>query len=325
MKNTLWLAGLLLIPGLQLRAQTKPVKIVDRIVAQVNDDIITQSEIDKAKAQIREELASQYAGEQLEMEMKRRDVLEELIRKKLMLQKATELGFGSGIDLEVSNWIEQLRKENNIKDMETFERILEQQRGTTLAAFREDVKREMIIQNLKGYFVDSKITLLTEEIERYYKDHIKDFSSPEEVSLSEIIVPATADGQGESLANEYRKRALQGESFAALASQYSKGPTAGKGGTIGTMDVSKLTADIAKAVASVKEGDVSQVVKIPEGYAIFRVDARKPSVARPFDEVKNAIKNMLWQQRYAPEFERFIAQLKEDAYIQIFGELGIGK
>jgi len=325
MKNTLWLAGLLLIPGLQLHAQTKPVKIVDRIVAQVNDDIITQSEIDKAKAQIREELASQYAGEQLEMEMKRRDVLEELIRKKLMLQKATELGFGSGIDLEVSNWIEQLRKENNIKDMETFERILEQQRGTTLAAFREDVKREMIIQNLKGYFVDSKITLLTEEIERYYKDHIKNFSSPEEVSLSEIIVPATADGQGESLANEYRKRALQGESFATLASQYSKGPTAGKGGTIGTMDVSKLTADIAKAVAEVKEGDVSQVVKIPEGYAIFRVDARKASVARPFDEVKNAIKNMLWQQRYAPEFERFIAQLKEDAYIQIFGELGIGK
>jgi peptidyl-prolyl cis-trans isomerase SurA len=325
MKRTLWLAGLLLIPGLLLQAQTQPVKMVDRIVAQVNDDIITQSEINKARAQIREELASQYAGEQLEMELKRRDVLEELIRKKLMLQKATELGFGSGIELDVSNWIEQLRKENNIKDMEEFERILEQQRGTTLAAFREEVKKEMIIQNLKGYFVDSKITLLTEEIERHYKEHIKDFSSPEEVTLSEIIIPAAPGGQGESLANEYRKRAMQGELFATLASQYSKGPTAGKGGTIGTMEISKLTADIAKVIASVKEGDVSEVVKIPEGYAIFRVDARKPSVARPFDEVKNAIKNRLYQQRYVPELERFIAQLKEDAYIQIFGELGIRK
>jgi peptidyl-prolyl cis-trans isomerase SurA len=232
---------------------------------------------------------------------------------------------GSGIDVQVSAWIEQLRKENKIKDMEEFERILEQQRGTTLAAFREDIKKEMIIQEVKGYFVDSRITLLSEEIERFYKDHIKDFSSPEEVTLSEIIVPTSSDGTAENLANEYRKRVLQGEPFATLASQYSKGPTASKGGTIGTYVVAKLTADIAKAVASVKEGDVSQVIKIPEGFAFFRVDARKASVARPFEEVKNNIKNYLYQQKYTPEFERFIAQLKEDAYIQIFAELGIGK
>lgn len=325
MKKALWLVGMLFISGLCLQAQTKPVKIVDRIVALVNDDIITQSEIDRAKAQLRNELASQYTGEQLEMELKRRDVLEDMIRKRLMLQKATELGMGSGMDVQVSAWIEQLRKENNIKDMDEFERILEQQRGISLAAFREDIKKEMTIQEVKGYFVDSRITLLTEEIERYYKDHIKEFSSAEEVTLSEIIVPTSSDGQAENLANEYRKRAAQGESFAKMASQYSKGPTASKGGTIGTYVVAKLTADIAKAITSVKEGEITPVIKISEGYAIFRVDARKPSVARPFEEVKNAIKNTLYQQKYTPEFERFVAQLKEDAYIQIFGELGIGK
>jgi parvulin-like peptidyl-prolyl isomerase len=316
----------MLILGTGLQAQTTPAKVVDRIVAQVNDDIITLSDLNHAMAQVRQELADKYAGDQLEQAVKKEQdtVLEDLIRKKLILQKATELGMGSGMDVQVSTYIEQLRKDNKIKDMDEFELELEKQ-GMTLAGFREDVKREMIIQDVIGYFVDSRVTLLSEEIQRYYNDHAKDYSTPEEVTLSEILVPNSADGQAEALANEYRKHLLQGESFAAVASQYSKGKTAGKGGGIGTYQVAKLDPQIAAAVAAVKEGDNSQVVKITEGFAIFHVDARKPSVVRPFDEVKDEIKNRLYQQKRTPEMERFIAQLKEDAYIQKFSELGVGK
>ncbi|MBZ5499191.1 MAG: SurA N-terminal domain-containing protein [Acidobacteriia bacterium] len=326
MIRSVWLVASMLIFSSGLQPQTKP-KVVERIVAQVNDDIITLSDLNREMAKRRQELADQYTGDQLEQELKKTEdsVLEDLIRKRLILQKATELGMGSGMDVQVSAYIEQLRKQNGIKDMDEFERALEQQ-GMTLAGFREDIKKEMIIQDVKGYFVDSRITILSEEIERYYKDHTKDYSSPEEVTLSEIVVPSNGpDPQAEALANEYRRRALQGESFATLASQYSKGGTAGKGGGIGTYQVMKLKPDIANAVTAVKEGDVSLVVKIAEGYAIFRVDARKPSVVRPFGEVKDDIKKLLYQQKFVPEFERFIAQLKEDAYIQKFPELGIGK
>ncbi|MGA2260365.1 MAG: peptidyl-prolyl cis-trans isomerase [Acidobacteriota bacterium] len=326
MKGFVWLVVSMLILGTGLQAQTTPAKVVDRIVAQVNDDIITLSDLNHAMAQVRQELADKYAGDQLEQAVKKEQdtVLEDLIRKKLILQKATELGMGSGMDVQVSTYIEQLRKDNKIKDMDEFELELEKQ-GMTLAGFREDVKREMIIQDVIGYFVDSRVTLLSEEIQRYYNDHAKDYSTPEEVTLSEILVPNSADGQAEALANEYRKHLLQGESFAAVASQYSKGKTAGKGGGIGTYQVAKLDPQIAAAVAAVKEGDNSQVVKITEGFAIFHVDARKPSVVRPFDEVKDEIKNRLYQQKRTPEMERFIAQLKEDAYIQKFSELGVGK
>ncbi len=327
MKRIAWLLIPMLTLGSDLLAQTKPAKIVDRIVAQVNDDIITQSDIDRAMVGIKQELAQKYTGDQLEQEIKKEqaNVLEELIRKKLILQKATELGMGSGMDVQVSAYIEDLRKKNNIKDMDEFEKALEQQ-GMTLAGFREDIKKEMIIQDVIGYFVDSRITLLAEEIERYYKDHTKDYSTPEEVTLSEIVIPNGNDGQAQTLANEYRKRILQGESFATMASQYSKGATAAKGGAIGTFLTAKLNPQIAEAVASVKEGDVSEVTKIPEGFVIFRVDARKPSVVRPLDDkLRSEIKMMLFQQKRQPELERFIAQLKEDAYIQKFGELGIGK
>jgi len=327
MKKFGWILAAALILAAGLQAQTQKAKTVDCILVQVNDDIITHSDLERELVQLREELRERFSGTQLEQELERRrePLLEELIRRKLMLQKANELGMGSGMDLQVSAHIENLSKQFNIPDMEQFERALEKQ-GMTLAGFREETKKAMIIQDLRGYFVDSRIMLLDEELERYYREHAKDFSSPEEVTLSEIVVSAGgADGQAEALIQEYRKRAMQGESFASLASQYSKGPTAAKGGGIGSYQVAKLAPDIARALASVKTGEVTDVIKVKEGYAILRVDERKPSVARPYEEVKNEIKQILYVQKSQPEFERFIAQLKEDAYIQRFVEVGSGK
>jgi peptidyl-prolyl cis-trans isomerase SurA len=308
-------------------AQTVPAKVVDRIVAQVNDDIITLSDVTHELLGVREQLATKYTGDQLEQEMKRADkaALETLVRDKLFLQKANELGMGTGLDVRVSSYIEAQRKDHNIKDLDEFELVLEKQ-GTTMTAYREDVRKGMIIQDLLGYFVDSRITLLTEEVERFYKDHLKDFSTAEEVTLSEIIIPATGDGsQGQALASGYRDRLMQGESFPALASQVSKGPTASKGGSIGTYQLSQLSQQITASIANVKEGDVSAVTKLPEGYAIFRVDSRKPPVVRPFEEVRSNIKEFIFDQKRQPELDKFVTQLKEDAYIQYFQEIGVGK
>ena len=327
MKRILWLLGSILIWSQALPAQTMPAKIVDRIVAQVNDDIITLSELNKELADYKQELAQKFTGEQLEQEVKKaeKNILEELIRQRLFLQKAKDLGIGSSMDVQVSAEIERMRKQYNIKDMEEFERALEQQ-GMTLISYREYVRKQMIIGTLIGEFVDSRITLLSEEVERYYRDHIKDYSSPEEVALSEILIPVVGnDGEGEALANEIRKRLQQGEPFAALASQYSKGPTANKGGGIGTYQVAKLNPQIAAAIASVKENENSSVIRISEGFAVYHVDSRTPSAARPLEQVRDQIRELLYRQKRTPEYERFVAQLKEDAYIQVFGELGIGK
>jgi peptidyl-prolyl cis-trans isomerase SurA len=327
MKRVVGLVSSLIAISCIASAQTVPAKVVDRIVAQVNDDIITLSDVTHELLGVREQLATKYTGDQLEQEMKRAEKagLETLVRDKLFLQKANELGIGTGMDVRVSSYIEAQRKDHNIKDLDEFDLVLEKQ-GTTMTAYREDVRKGMIIQDLLGYFVDSRITLLAEEVERFYKDHLKDFSTAEEVTLSEIIIPATGDGsQGQALASGYRDRLMQGESFPALASQVSKGPTASKGGSIGTYQMSQLSQQITASIANVKEGDVSAVTRLPEGYAIFRVDSRKPPVVRPFEEVRNNIKEYLFDQKRQPELDKFVTQLKEDAYIQYFQEIGVGK
>lgn len=310
-------ATLLLSPTASSQSRT-----VDRIVAQVNDDIITLSDVNREMAEVRQDLGMKYAGDQLEQEVKKAEkmILDELIRQKLMLQKASELGFGANVDLQVTAAIENIRKQNKIKDMQEFERALAQQ-GLTMVGFRERLRRQIITQSLVQEFVGSRITLLSQEIDKYYKDHAVDYTSQEEVTLSEITIPYGGNpAEAEARANEIFKSLRQGEPFATLASQYSKGPTASKGGGIGTYLTAKLNPEITTAIANVKEGEFTSVQKGGDAFTLYRVDSRKPAVVRPLEEVRDEIRNRMWEQKFNPEFERFIAELKDEAYIQIFSE-----
>jgi peptidyl-prolyl cis-trans isomerase SurA len=318
MKRWLGIIPLILLAVSNVQAGT-----VDRIVAKVNDDIITLSDLNREMAQIREDLASKYAGEQLEKEIKTAEnqVLDELIRQKLLLQKANELGFSGNVDVQVSAAVQNIMKENNIPDMQALETALASQ-GMTLSRFREVLKNRMITQSLIQEFVSSRITLLSQEIDKYYRDHAADFTTPEEVSLSEILIPpGDNEKEAEARATDLYSRLRQGESFATLAAQYSKGPTAAKGGSIGSYVTSKLNPDLAKAIANVREGDVTAVQKIKEGFMICRVDTRKPATVKLLAEVRDEIRNRIWEQKFNPEYDRFVAQLKEDAYIEILGEI----
>ncbi len=311
------LSTLLLIPAASPQSRT-----VDRIVAQVNDDIITLSDMNREMADVRQELATKYTGDQLDQEVKKAEkmVLDDLIRQKLLLQKATELGFGANVELQVTAAIENIRKQNNIKDMQEFERALAQQ-GMTMVGFRERLRRQIITESLVQEMVSSRITLLSQEIDKYYKDHAADYTNPEEVTLSEIMIPLEGDpAAAEAKAKEIHASLSKGESFAALATQYSKGPTASKGGNIGTYLTAKLNPAITNAIANLKDGEFTAVEKTADAFVIYRVDSRKAAVVRPLEEVRDEIRNNLWRQKFNPEFERFVAQLKDEAYIQIFGE-----
>jgi parvulin-like peptidyl-prolyl isomerase len=225
------------------------------------------------------------------------------------------------VDSRITAYIQQLMKENQLKDTDELSTALEQQ-GTTLRDFRELLKKRIMQDDLVNEFVRSRITLLTPEIDKFYKDNAAEFTTPEEVTLSEIIIASKEDDQGvESRANDLADRIRKGESFASLASQYSAGPTANKGGTIGTYVLAKLNPDTVSAIASVREGDISKPQKIKEGFVIYRVDKRKPSYVRPLDEVRNEIKDRLFERKFSPELERYINQLREDAYVQFFSEI----
>ena len=296
---------------------------VDRILAKINDEIITLSELKREMDPIRKEIMSKVPAAQQEQAIKdaEEQILNSLIESVLIYQKAIELEYGAYVEDEVNSYIQEIMKDNNIRDTEEFENALVQQ-GQSLKSFRESVEKHMVSQALVNEFINARISLLTPEIERYYQNNQADFSTPEEVTLSEIILDAASSVlEAESRAADIIDRVRQGETFAVLAGKYSKGATAGKGGEIGTYVVDKLNADMRKALVGVGEGEISEPRKSAEGLAIYRVDARKPAIVKPLDEVRDEIRNILYQQKRNPEYQRFITQLKEDAYIQIFPEV----
>jgi len=317
MKKLIWF-----LPALMLGFYTAEAEIVDRILAKVNDDIITLSELNRAMTQYRQELATKYTGQQLEekVEETKEQLLDSLIENALIKQKAIELGYDATVETAVSSEVQRVMKEYNIPDTEALEKALAQQ-GMTVRDLREQIETALMGQYLVNDFVRARITLLTPEIEKYYKDHTANFTTIDEVTLSEIIIEADESlAAAENRANDLYNRLQKGEAFSALASQYSKGPTANKGGSIGTLVVSDLRPDMLNAIKDLKDGDISKPQKTEEGYVIYQIESRTYATLKPLDEVREEIKDLLFQEKFNPEFERFIAQLKEDAYIQIYSE-----
>lgn len=316
MHKVLWTV-LMLLGGIS----SAEARIVDRIYAQVNDDIITVSDVNRRADLIRRELSQKLSGDALEQAMQKESgqILEDLIREKLFVQKAIELGYDAEVESHVAQHIQDIMKEYNFATMEDFEEALEKQ-GSTLGGFRDSTRNQIMAQQIRQSFVGSRITLMGSEVERYYKDHASDFASPEEVSLSEIVVTAKSgegDQEAEKRARSLYDRLKRGESFASLAAGHSSGATAASGGGIGSNLLEKWHPDIVRAIAGVEAGSVSEPQKTGEGYVIYRVDTRTPSVIPPLAEIEDEIKRRLYNEKYEPELERFVQRLKDEAYIQI--------
>ncbi len=311
MKHLLWI-----IPALFCSmVAAEEARTVDRILVQVNDDIVTLSELNKKLDEY--ELERQYSGQELVKKRQegRKAAIEDLIQEKLIDQKAKEFPTPADLDSRVATYIQQILKQYDLKTTEELDKALAPQ-GSNLKEYRERIRRRILREDIIRAFVYSRISLPNQEIEKYYKDHIEEFSTPEEVTLSEININGKDNMQeAESRANDIYNRILKGESFVVLASQYSKGLNTS------TYQLSKLNSDTIKTIAALKDGEISKPQRLKDLFVIYRLDSRKPVTVRPLVEVKETIQSQLWEQKFSPEFERYITQLKEDAYIQYFTEM----
>jgi parvulin-like peptidyl-prolyl isomerase len=310
MKYFLWI-----IPALLCGFFTAEAKTVDRILIQVNDEIITISDLNKKIEEM--QLEKKYSGQELErMKQKQeKEAMDSLIEEKLLDQKAKEFSTPPDLDSRMSAYINQILKQYEIKTIEELEKALIQQ-GSTMKEYRDRIRKRLLREEVLRAFVYSRITVPNQEVEKYYKDHIEQYSAPEEVTLSEIDISGKDNmKEAEERANDIYNRIMKGESFAVLASQYSKGLNTS------SYQLSKLNSATIQAISSLKEGEVSKPQKLNTLYIIYRLDARKPMETRPLDQVKEIIQNQLWDQKLTPEIDRFLAQLKEEAYIQYFTEM----
>ena len=298
-------------------------RVLERIVARVNDDIITLTEYNNELTRIRNDLNRVYKGEALEeaVEKQRDSALENIIQNKLLVQKAKDMGFGGKVDLEVSAYVERFRKENGIPDMRSLEQALAQA-GMNMDIWREQIKNQILQEALIGTFVQSKVVTTDEEIQEYYKIHKSEFTKPAEVEIAEIVfyLEGNMESAVEAKAKAALERLQQGEVFEDLAKTLSEGPTGEDGGGIGTFKQETMAPEIEKAVFAVSPGEYTDIVKSKFGFQILKLISRKEAEFIPLEEVKPEIQRRMYYDKYKPLLENFLKEVRDESYVEVYKE-----
>jgi len=281
---------------------------VGKIVAIVNDEVITQQELD-------ESLSSLPAVEPLKGDA-RQKALNRLIEDKLILQKAKQNGVTVSPE-ELEEVIKKVR--SRFPSEEAFQKTL-LNADLPYKEFEKRHERQLIIRKMVLLEVRAKSTVSPREMEEYYKTHDVQFQSPEAWHLSNILIrkgsPLRDDEAAKRLAKTLLKRIRKGEDFTALAKITSEGPRKEEGGDLGFVERGKLLKEIEGALLPLRVGGVSHVIETPVGYHLFRVEEKRKGMKRNYKEVKGKIRDFLLQEKIKQRYGEWIEQLKKEAYIK---------
>jgi parvulin-like peptidyl-prolyl isomerase len=299
------------------------VHLVEEIVAKINGDIITRSEIDRTRKQMRAELTARgVKGEALEKAMKDRekDFLRDRIDQLLLVQKANVLSIN--VDSELSRYMADIQLQNKIADSEKFQQWIREQTGMTFEDFRAETKNGMLTQRVIRQEVGSKISVPKAELLKYYEEHKKDLVREEQVFLREILIStegkdekgiAAAEKKAKSLADRARK----GEKFHELARDNSDSASAQQGGDIGGWKRNMLSKNIEDVVFAQERNYVTDPIRTPNGFLILKVEEKHKAGLPPFEEVENEITEKLYMPIFQPRVREYLTKLREEAFLEI--------
>ncbi|TVO52329.1 peptidylprolyl isomerase [Denitromonas halophila] len=268
--STLIFSALAVSPAVSSAARTV---LVDRIVAVVNNDAITESSLAERTEQIKRQFGRQ-GGQLPPDDVLRKQVLERLVVERAQLQLAGETGLRID-DNALGGAIDRIASSNKLSAAQ-FRAALEKD-GIDWTEFRENIRQEMLIARLREREVDARVVVTDAEIDNFLKNS-PDAADSREYDLSHILLRAPEGPSPEQLnalaqkAEGIRARVLAGEDFAKLAAEFSNAPDALQGGALGWRPSSSVPALFIEALQGLKPGEVSPVMRSPAGFHLVKVN-----------------------------------------------------
>ena len=309
-------------------AQEGETQVVDEVVAQVNDDVITLSML-KHEIEARIDALKQSGmNEQQardEVSKHQAELIATLINEKLLLQKGKELDLASEIEAEVNRRLLQIAQEQGIN---SIEKLYQAMRDNKLDPddIRRTMRSEMMKQAVLQQEVDRRVYLgfSPDELKKYYDANPDKFRKPESVKLSEIyLVTAGKDEAAvKTRALELIRQIRAGADFGQVAATNSEREknnqrTAPQDkGYVGEFDIPNLRDDLVAALKDVPAGGVTEPIRTPDGYQILRVDARTPAGNAPAYS-ENRVREAMLMGRQAKEREDYLQKLRNEAFIKV--------
>ena len=293
-----------------------PAQLPD-VVARVNGDTITKSDIEGAVHDIEAQAAQELPGVQRDRVI--RMVVDQLITARLLTQESAARKIRV-TDAEIDARIQRTRQLYPSDDEFASEL---QQRGITLARFRNNTRRDLLIDKLIAAAV-GKAAVTPEELSDYYQRNINDFKLGEQVRASHILIRVQANAdqaerdQARAKANALLGQVKAGKDFAALAKQASQDRgSAERGGDIGFFERGQMLRQFDEAAFGLKPND-SAVVETDLGFHVLRVTDRQQPRTKSLDEVKDILMQELTDQHRQQQTQDFISALHERAKIEVF-------
>jgi peptidyl-prolyl cis-trans isomerase SurA len=293
-------------------------QVVEEIVAVVNEDIITLSEFKEYHDSVYQMMRSQFQGEEFEAQYERakKDMLDTMITDLLLLQMAKKRQYNVGE--EVKNYIEKLKRDNNIESDAQFRQALLQQ-GIPYEQFLKQIEENLLRQILVSQEVDRSIVVDETEGVNYYKLNEAEFVEPEEYKLRAIYLAVetrTAE-ELEARKAEVDDRVGSGQDFTLLAGTLGDSPLAENQGDLGFIKKGELDKALEEAVVSLQSGQLTPWVQAKNGWYRLRLEDKKASRLKPYDEVKKDIWEKLFMQKKTKKLGEFLNDLKAKNYIKI--------
>ena len=309
-------------------AQEGEMQVIDEVVAQVNDDVITLSMLKREMKERIEALKQSGKTEQQateEVNNKQAELIAILINERLLLQKGKELDLAGDIEAEVNRRFLQIATDQGITTIQKLEDAM-RQNGMNPEDVRRTMRNEMMKQAVLQQEVDRRVYLSpsTEEVKKYFDSHPDKFRKPEQIKLSEIYLSAVGKDEAavRAKALELVSQIRAGADFVALAKANSERERNGQrtaqqdGGSVGEFDFPNLREDLATALKNVAIGGITDPIKTPEGFQILRVDGRTPASSAPtFND--NRVREAILGERQGKEREAYVQNLRNDAFIKI--------
>ncbi len=313
-------AGIFALVSIGLAAD---VRVVEEIAAKVNGDIITRSELERARQELEAQLRQKgVSGPELEKMVKQQaaDGLRDQIDTLLLVQHGKDLNIN--VDAEVTKRLAQIQVESKIADPDKFHEYIREGTGMSYEDYRQKIKDQLLTQRVISQEVMSRVSPPHSEVEKYYEEHKKEFVREEQVFLSEILISTegkTADqaAQAEKRAKDLVARARKGEKFGELARQYSDAETKEGFGQLPPYKRGQLKKDLEDVVFKEKKGYVTDPIRLPNGFEILKIEERYEAGQAPLGDVENEIMEKLTIPQMQPKVRELLTKLREDAFLEI--------
>lgn len=296
--------------------------VADRIVAVVNDEVVTLSELNNAFEPYQEKFEASYQGpdrEKARAETKLM-LLNRMIEGVLMEQESRKTGIAVR-DEEVTEAINDIQKQRKLTQDELRKALARD--GITLDVFRKDIRNQITRMKLIRRDIKSRVAVTDEEIGEYYRKRREDYEGKESVRIKQIVlllpkdVDSAAKGKLQVDAEKIQKRLIDGEPFDQLSAKYSQGPAAAEGGDVGFIERGMIHSEVEDIAFGLPLNQISGVIESSVGFHIIQVIDRRGAGLKAIESVREEIREKIDREKMEKKYGEWLEELRKKSHIEI--------